>query len=169
MKTLLLMRHAKSSWNHPELTDYDRPLKRRGRNDAHIMSRVIDENDLYPDLILSSSAKRAAETAEALIEGLEYENEIIFSETLYMAEPHDFIEVLKNLDNDIETVMIIAHNPGLEDVLQIIGDKYQAMPTAALGYLVLNLESWDEISFETTGKLAGFWTPKMLKDKAELE
>lgn len=165
MKTLLLMRHAKSSWKDPDLTDHDRPLKKRGRKDAKRMAKVIEANDLYPNLILSSSAARAVETVEVIVDALGYENEIIYSDALYMGEPSDFIEALKTLDSDIEKVMIVAHNPGLEAYLQIIDGEIEAMPTAALGYLVLSLDDWREISFETMGDMVGYWTPKTLAAK----
>lgn len=165
MKTLLLMRHAKSSWKDPDLTDHDRPLKKRGRKDAKRMAKVIEANDLYPNLILSSSAARAVETVEVIVDALGYEKEIIYSDALYMGEPSDFIEALKTLDSDIEKVMIVAHNPGLEAYLQIIDGEIEAMPTAALGYLVLSLDDWREISFETMGDMVGYWTPKTLAAK----
>lgn len=165
MKTLLLMRHAKSSWKDPDLTDHDRPLKKRGRKDAKRIAKVIEANDLYPHLILSSSATRAVETVEVLVDALGFENEIIYSDALYMGEPSDFIEALKTLDSDIEKVMIVAHNPGLEAYLQIIDGEIEAMPTAALGYLVLSLDDWSEISFETMGDMVGYWTPKTLATK----
>jgi phosphohistidine phosphatase len=160
------MRHAKSSWKDPGLTDHERPLKKRGRKDAKRMAKVIEANDLFPDLILSSSATRAVETVKIIVETLGYENEIIYSDALYMGEPSDFIEALKTLDYENEKVMIVAHNPGLEAYLQIIDGEIEAMPTAALGYLVLSLDDWHEISFETMGDLVGYWTPKTLEDKA---
>ena len=165
MKTLLLMRHAKSSWKDPGLTDHERPLKKRGRKDAKRMAKIIEEKDLYPDLILSSSAVRAVETVEVLVEHLGYENEIIYSDALYMGEPSDFIEALKTLDSDIEKVMIVAHNPGLEAYLQIIDGEIESLPTSGLGHLVLSLEDWRELSFETMGKMVSIWTPKKLEGK----
>ena len=165
MKKIFLMRHAKSSWKDPGLTDDERPLKKRGRKDAKRMAKVLEANDLFPDLILCSSARRAVETVEILVETLGYENEIIYSDTLYMGEPGDFIEALKTLDNDIETVMIVAHNPGLEAYVQIIDGEIESMPTAALGHMVLSLEDWQELSFETLGDMVGYWTPKTLEVK----
>ena len=162
MKTLLLMRHAKSSWKNQDLTDHERPLKKRGRKDAKRIASVIQSNNLVPDLILSSSATRAVETVEVLAKNLGYENEIIYSDALYMGEPKDFIEVLKALDNQVNAVMIVAHNPGLEAYLQIIDGEIEAMPTAALGHLVLSTDDWGEISLETMGELVSLWTPKEL-------
>jgi phosphohistidine phosphatase len=165
MKTLLLMRHAKSSWKDPDLTDHERPLKKRGRKDTKHIAKVMEKKDLFPHLILSSSARRAVETVEVLVDALGYENEIIYSEALYMGEPGDFIEALKTLDNDFEIVMVVAHNPGLEAYVQIIDGEIEAMPTAALAHLVLSLEDWQEISFETMGELIGYWTPKTIESK----
>ena len=165
MKTLLLMRHAKSSWKEENLSDHERPLKKRGRKDAKKIAKIIDKNDLYPELILSSTATRAMETVDVIVENLEYENEIIYLDELYMGEPEDFVNALRNLDNDFEKVMIVAHNPGLEAYLQIIDGEIEAMPTAALGYLVLGIDDWQELSFDTMGDLIGFWTPKSLEDK----
>lgn len=165
MKTLLLMRHAKSSWKQENLSDHERPLKKRGRKDAKQIAKIIKEQDLIPDLILSSSAVRAVETAEVIVKSLDYKNEIIYSDALYMGEPGDFVDVLKTLDKHVDKVMIVAHNPGLEAYLQIIDGEIESMPTAALGYLVVNIDKWKDISFDTMGDLIGFWTPKSIEDK----
>ncbi len=162
MKTLLLMRHAEASWERPGLTDHERPLHKRGRKDAKLIAKVMDANHLFPNLILSSTARRAVETVEILAENLGYTNEIIYSDALYMAEPDDFIGTLQKLGDEIDNVLIVAHNPGLETFLQIIVGEIAPMPTGTLGHLVLNLEGWREISFDTMGKLADCWTPKTL-------
>jgi len=165
MKTLLLMRHAKSSWKDNSLSDHDRPLKKRGRKDAKRMANILEKNDLFPHMILSSSAARTVETVDIIVENLGYENEILVLDSLYMGEPDDFVEALQNLDNDIDIVMIVAHNPGIEAYLQIIDGEIEAMPTGALGHLVLGIDDWREVNFDTMGDLLGFWTPKSLKDK----
>ncbi len=164
MKTLLLMRHAKSSWKDNSLSDHDRPLKKRGQKDAKRMAKVIEKNDLFPHCILSSTAVRAVETVDIIAEKLGYENEILYLDSLYMGEPDDFVEALQNLDSDIDIAMIVAHNPGIEAYLQIIDGEIEAMPTAALGHLVLGVDDWRDVNFDTMGDLLGFWTPKSLKD-----
>lgn len=164
MKTLLLMRHAKSSWKDNSLSDHDRPLKKRGKKDAKRMAKVLEKNDLFPHLILTSTAIRAVETVDVIVETLEYENEVLQLDSLYMGEPDDFIKALQNLDNDIDIVMIVAHNPGIEAYLQIVDGEIEAMPTGALGHLVLGVEDWRDLNFDTMGDLLGFWTPKSLKD-----
>jgi phosphohistidine phosphatase len=165
MKTLLLMRHAKSSWKDDSLEDHERPLKKRGKKDAKRIAKAIAKNNLTPDLILSSSAIRARETVEIIVDNLKYKGRIVFSDELYMGEPQDFINALRILSNDYTTVMIVGHNPGLEAYLQIIDGEIEAVPTAGLGYLVLVLDDWKDISLDTMGDLIGFWKPKELKEK----
>lgn len=164
MKTLLLMRHAKSSWKDDKLSDIERPLKKRGRKDAKQIARVIAKNDLIPDVIIASTAVRAKETAKILKQELGLEEKIKLSEKLYMGEPDDFVEVLKEVDNQYNTVLVVAHNPGLEAYLQIIDGEIESVPTGGLGYLVLVLDDWKDISIETMGDLIGFWRPKDLRD-----
>ena len=163
MKNLLLMRHAKSSWKDDSLEDHERPLKKRGRKDAKRIAKVILKHDLVPDLILSSSAVRSRETVDIIVKKLDYKNKVEFSDTLYMGEPQDFIDALCNLPNEHNTVMIVGHNPGLEAYLQIIDGEIESVPTAGLGYLVLVIDDWKDISLDTMGDLIGFWKPKDLK------
>jgi phosphohistidine phosphatase len=162
MKTLLLMRHGKSSWKDDSLSDHERPLKKRGRRDTKRIAQEIEKNDLYPHIILSSSAARAKETAEILMDTLGFENRIIFSDQLYMAEPEDFIDILSQLDDDYDTVLVIGHNPGMEAFIQIIDGEIETLPTAGLGQLVLVLDSWQDISLDTMGDLVGLYKPKEL-------
>lgn len=165
MKTLLLMRHGKSSWKDEELPDHERPLKKRGRKDTKRIAKEILKHNLKPDLLLSSTATRARETVEILTENLDTQNPVRFVDTLYMGEPQDFIEVLKDLNNDDNIVMIVAHNPGLEAYLQIVDGEIESLPTAGLGYLLLALDDWKNISLNTMGDLIGFWKPKELRKK----
>jgi phosphohistidine phosphatase len=162
MKTLLLMRHAKSSWKDSSLSDHERPLKKRGRRDSKIIAQELDKNDLYPHVILSSSATRAMETVEVIVDALDYENRIIFTDELYMAEPEDFVDVLSDLSDDDDTVLIVGHNPGMEAFLQIIDGEIDSLPTAALAHLVLEIDSWQDINLNTMGKLVDLWTPRNL-------
>jgi len=163
MKNLLLMRHAKSSWKDDSLEDHQRPLKKRGRKDSKRIAKVIQKSNLVPDLILSSSAVRSRETVEIVVQTLDYHNTIAFSDELYMGEPDDFIHALRDLSKELNTVMIVGHNPGLEAYLQIIDGEIESVPTAGLGHLVLAIDDWKEISLDTMGDLIGFWRPKDLK------
>ncbi len=167
MKTLLLMRHAKSSWKDDKLSDLERPLKKRGKKDAKRIAKVIKEKNLVPDVIISSPAVRTLETVKILKKDLEFDGKEIVADNLYMGEPQAFIDALKEVNNKHNTVLVVAHNPGLEAYLQIIGGKIEAVPTAGLGYLVLVLEDWKDISLETMGELVGFWKPKELRESKE--
>lgn len=165
MKNLLLLRHGKSSWKDEHLEDHERPLKKRGRKDTRRIAKELLKHDLMPDLILSSSATRTRETAEELQDALDYKKKIVYSDELYMGEPQDFIDLLSSLDNKYNTVMIVAHNPGLETYLQIIDGEIESLPTAGLGHLVLALDDWKEITLDTMGDLISFWSPKELRKK----
>ncbi len=167
MKTLLLMRHAKSSWKDDKLEDHERPLKKRGKKDTKRIATVLQENKLIPDLIISSSAVRARETAEIVAKKVSYAGKIIIMDDLYMGEPQDFLNTLSILNNAFSTVMIVAHNPGLEAYLQILDGEIESVPTGALGHLTLTLDDWKDISLETIGKLVNLWKPKELREKEE--
>lgn len=162
MKTLFLMRHAKSSWKDDSLADHERPLKKRGKKDTKLIAKELKKNDLIPDLIISSSAVRAKETAELLAEALGYKGKIEISDDLYMGEPQDYVNALNGIKEKYDSVMIVGHNPGLEAYLQIIDGEIESMPTGSLGYLMLAEEEWEAISLETMGDLIGFWKPKDL-------
>lgn len=164
MKTLLLMRHGKSSWKDETLEDFERPLKKRGKKNAKKIAKVIAENGLNPDIIIASSATRARETVGVVVEVLGFESRIVFSDELYMGEPSDIVDALKNLNDDYNSVLIVGHNPGLEAYLQIVDGEIEALPTAGLGQLVLVLDRWEDLSFDTMGDLVGFWTPKSLSE-----
>ncbi len=165
MKTLLLMRHGKSSWKDDDLADHERPLKKRGRKDAKRIAKEILKHDLLPELILSSTAERARETVEVLAENLDYQNRIIYAHELYMGEPQDFIDALQEHTQGEGIVMIVAHNPGLEAYLQIVDGEIESLPTGGLGYLLLAMDDWKDVSLEIMGDLIGFWKPKELRKK----
>ena len=112
MKILLLLRHAKSSWKNPGLADINRPLNKRGKRDAPRMGMFIRDQDLVPDIILSSPALRARKTAQAVFIESGYENEIEIHEDFYPGDPYAFIESLTEMADQINKAQIVAHNPG---------------------------------------------------------
>src|SRR5688572_5475639 len=115
MKTLLVLRHAKSSWKETALDDHERPLNKRGRRDGPRMGKLIREHGLTPDVIISSDAVRARLTAEAVAAAAGYSREIRLEEALYAASPADILAVLRTATTTTAgTVMIVGHNPGLE-------------------------------------------------------
>src|SRR5690606_18552882 len=132
MKTLLILRHAKSSWANSAMADHDRPLNERGKRDAPRMGRLLKEYDLVPETIITSSAERALNTAELAALSSSYENEIAVTRTIYHAEPEDYIAYLQELPDDLVRVIVVGHNPGMEELVQELTGQYVAMPTAGL-------------------------------------
>ena len=162
MKTLLVMRHAKSSWDENEIPDHDRPLNKRGKKDAPLMGSVLKQQGLLPDLILSSTAKRARATIELLSEGSSYNADVQWVESLYAAEPQAYIEALRQVPDEMGLVMVVGHNPGLEELVAMLTDEWASLPTAALAEIALNIQHWSELSYEPQGKLVNVWRPKEL-------
>jgi phosphohistidine phosphatase len=169
MKTLLLMRHAKSSWKETDLPDQERPLNKRGRNDAPLMGHLLVDRELVPERILSSSAVRARQTAEAVIETSGFKGPVDTLDQLYLAEAEDYIAALQKLPDALERVMIIGHNPGLETLLQMLSKRIESLPTAVLAHLVLPIDQWSQLTVETTGELVEIWRPKELREEMEEE
>lgn len=162
MKSLLILRHAKSSWGDPSLSDHDRPLNKRGKKDAPRMGELLREEDLLPDLIICSTARRARETAEIVAEASACEGEIQTIRDLYAAGPEAYIEILSALTDDYQTVMVVGHNPGLEELLYELTGELQPLPTAALAQVRLPIQSWQEVEDAEIGELVGYWRPKEL-------
>jgi phosphohistidine phosphatase len=156
----LILRHAKSSWKDEDLADHDRPLNKRGKANAPQVGELIVREGLMPDMIISSSAKRAQSTAELVAEAAGYDGELHLLRELYAAPPAAYIQALSKLDDRFDRILIVGHNPGLEDLLQGLTYEVQSMPTAALACVELPIERWSEISQRTRGKLAHIWRPK---------
>ena len=157
MKTLYVLRHAKSDWEDRSLTDFERPLNERGRTAAPKMGEFMRQNGFVPDLIVSSSAKRARETAELVKAAAKFEAEIRFDPKIYEASLSDLIEAVSNVENSYQKLLIIGHNPGFEHLVGSLTGAYQPMPTAALAIIELQIESWDEIT--RGGKLKNLFKP----------
>ena len=162
MKTLLILRHAKSSWKYSTLADHDRPLKPRGRRDAPRMGSLIKDEDLVPNLILSSTAKRTRTTTELVAEACSYDGKIEFRRDLYNAWTSDLIDILRGVKSKHNCVMIVGHNPGLEELLYVLTDQEEWLPTAALAQIQLPIKRWNKLDDETEGKLVNLWRPREL-------
>jgi phosphohistidine phosphatase len=163
MTTLLLLRHAKSSWEDPKLPDHERPLNRRGREAAAKVGRVLKEHSLSPELILSSTARRAVATAE-LVRDSGGAPPIETFRRLYLAEPEVYLEVLRSYDRPPERVMLVGHNPGLEALLSTWLGRSEPMPTAALACLRFPDASFRDLTLESPVELFHFWKPRELDD-----
>jgi phosphohistidine phosphatase len=162
MKTLLVLRHAKSSWREAELADHDRPLNKRGKRDAPRMGELMRAEGLLPDLILTSSARRALTTAELVAEASGFDGDIQVSRDLYAAGPEEFIDALCVLPDELDTVMVVGHNPGLEELVELLTEESSAMPTAALAQVQLDIDRWVDLQEQESGRLVNLWLPRNL-------
>ena len=164
MLTLFLCRHAKSSWDEPGLSDKDRPLNARGKNDAPMMGRMLENREENPDLIISSPAERAFKTAKLISDELGYrQKDIIVDNRIYMAGIGDFIEVLKECRSKDKTIMIFSHNYGITDFANYISSsRIDNIPTCGIVKIKFEFSNWEKIKKEK-GKLEYFIYPKMFK------
>jgi len=162
MKTLLILRHAKSDWGNSQLSDHERPLNGRGSYDAPRMGAWLKQQGMVPELIISSTAVRALTTAELVAQGCDFEGELRLTNDLYLAGPPTYIDTLNQLPNDSERVMVVGHNPGMESLLSLLTGKDRRMTTANLAVVELPIDSWRELTLFSDGRLAHFWRPKDL-------
>lgn len=162
MKTLLVLRHAKSSWKNVNLADFDRPLNKRGKNDAPRMGALLKQEEIVPELIISSSAERALATAEAVALACGYDSEIQITRQLYHAWPEAYLEMLNNVPDENQRVMVVGHNPGVESLVEELTGDWIRMPTAALAQISLNINQWSELSLDSKEELINYWWPKEL-------
>jgi phosphohistidine phosphatase len=163
MKTLLLFRHAKSSWKDDSLDDRKRPLNKRGQDDAPRMGKLLREQGILPDLVLCSTAVRARTTLELACEALGYHGEIDYREDLYAFEAGAYLNALQKLPDEPGLVMVVGHNPALEEVLAGLTGEYLALPTAALAEIELDIERWKDLSFGMHARLKNLWYPKEVR------
>jgi phosphohistidine phosphatase len=167
MKRLHLLRHAKSSWDDPALADHDRPLAPRGRRAAEAMAQHLRNEGIAPELVLCSPSARTRQTLTAIAPGLGENADVRIESELYAASAATLLEVLHELPDEVSSVMLIAHNPGIQDLAVSLaggGPAIERMrskfPTAALATLELDV-SWSELTPEGA-ELVGFVKPKDL-------
>jgi len=160
MKKLYIIRHAKSSWDSDAKSDFDRPLNKRGKRDAPLMGEVLKELDVMPDLILASSAKRTTMTALILAEKIGYDEEIVFEDDLYLASDSEIDGFIKRVDDSINSLFVIAHNPGVTNFINRFTDDYISnLPTTGVFAIEFEVESWHDIK-PRSGKKLFFEYPK---------
>ena len=161
MKTLYLVRHAKSSWKNPNLDDFERPLNKRGRKNAPFMGKILKKLKVAPDLVISSPANRAATTARIIAAAINYPLENIrYSEAIYEFSENALFHVVKHIDDTVNKAMVVGHNPAINGLANYIGDQPIAnIPTCGVFCVELDTSSWKKIS-EHCGKLKFFEFPK---------
>jgi phosphohistidine phosphatase len=163
MKTLMLLRHAKSSKDDPELEDHQRSLTKRGKEAAKRIGRLIRDKKIVPDLIISSTAVRARKTAEKAAAESQYQGAIELEDRLYLADPGAIHAVVRQFDAGRDRVLLVGHNPGISDFLSRLVRTEEEMPTAALAVIELPIGSWNKLSAKTRGRLANYWKPRELE------
>lgn len=150
MKTLYLLRHAKSSWDFPQLSDHDRPLNNRGRTDAPLIGEKLAERNIRPDLMVSSPAVRALTTATLVAKEIGYEVErIAVVERAYHADTEDLLEIIQETPPKVEELMLVGHNDGLTDLVNQLSPTYiDNVPTTGIVSLSFDTSSWEDISLQ---------------------
>ena len=158
------MRHAKSDWGNENLTDFDRPLNKRGNKAAPFMGEEIKKRNKLPDIIISSPANRAKTTAILVAEASNYKKEIVFEKDFYFGYTEDIIGKIKSVDTSIDRIMIVGHNPIWEGLVSSLSknNPYVTMPTAAIASINFDINDWSELKFGT-GTLEWLIKPKELQ------
>jgi phosphohistidine phosphatase len=162
MKRLLLLRHAKSSWNDAGLADFDRPLNERGLRAAPLMGRFMRERKLRPDLVLCSPAQRARQTAALLAEAAGLSAPLRYDGRIYEATAARLVEVLSQAEEEAREILLVGHNPGLEELLALLTGEARRMPTAALACIELDTDNWAKLAARS-GRLEWHVKPKELE------
>ncbi|GAB3193965.1 phosphohistidine phosphatase [Pontibacter aydingkolensis] len=155
MKTLYILRHAKSSWDFDELSDHDRPLNKRGRNDAQLMGQELSGRGAIPALIVSSSAVRAITTATLVGREMKFETEdIVVTDKIYGADKHELLDVVHNTPSDVDSVMLVGHNEPISEFANMLSPEHVvSLPTTGVVALSFNCDSWYDISKENASLL----------------
>lgn len=161
MKALYLLRHAKSSWKETGLRDFDRPLNNRGREAAPLVGRFIRKGRLRIDVVLSSPATRARQTAALVKESAGLSAEPLYDERIYEADAGRLLEVVRQAAASADALMLVGHNPGMEELVELLTGERREMPTAALACISLDVEKWGKVR-AGAGRLEWLVRPKEL-------
>jgi len=146
MKTLLLIRHAKSDWTHLGARDYDRRLNQRGCIDAPEMGRRLMKRNLVPEFFVASSAERARLTATLITQTITFpEEQLEWRKELYLASPATMLEVIGQTPAHVDVLALLAHNPGITELAESLSkQRFDNVPTAGIVTLSADIKSWDE-------------------------
>jgi phosphohistidine phosphatase len=157
MKTLLILRHAKSSRDEPDLADHERPLNERGKQAAKEAGRFLRDKELTPDLIVSSTAVRARKTAQKAAKQCEYPRAIELEEQLYLGNAQTHYGVVRKTEAGCKRLLIVGHNPGISDFLNRLTSGDEELPTAGLAVVQLPIKDWKDLTARTRGKVVKLW------------
>lgn len=161
MKTLYLMRHAKSSWDDSSQKDFDRTLNERGKKDLLEMGKRLKKKGIKPDLIISSPALRALKTAKEIAKEIGYpEKNIVHEFDVYNASIEDLIFIIRNIDNKYESVMLFGHNPSFTGMVGYLTNQFiDNIPTAGIVQINFDLPTWKQVTHQS-GQFISFDFPK---------
>lgn len=168
MKKLIVIRHAKSSWDDPSLDDFDRPLNKRGEKDAPRIGKLLREMKIVPDYLITSPAVRTMETCKQIAKKLDFpSNKIIRNQRLYHAEKEVILQVVKEIidrkNDDEEIAMLFGHNPGLTEFVNAISNEAIAnIPTCGVVIISFPNTHWQDVEFGS-GSMEWFHYPKKLE------
>ena len=163
MKTLFLLRHAKSSRKDQSLPDFERPLNGRGKQAAEKVGRYLKRELIVPELVLSSPAARARETIERVAKAAKWSVEVRFDQRIYEAGGLRLLEVISQIENERKAVLLVGHNPGIEELLMLLAGESKKVPTGALMKLELKSSKWTTAA-DKRAKLAWLIKPRKLAD-----
>ena len=142
MKTLFLLRHAKSSWKDETLADFERPLNRRGKRAAETMGDYFRSEGIVPELIVCSPAVRARETLELVSKAAKWSTEVRYDQRIYEASGMRLAEIVSQIDNDRKTAMLVGHNPGMEELLLLLTAESVEIPTGTCAKIAVKAGKW---------------------------
>lgn len=162
MKTLLILRHAKAEPPDDNMSDHDRPLAPRGKKDAPRIGNWLADQSLVPQAILSSDAARAKATARLVAEACDFNGDIQLFRQLYMAMPETYLEVVAAAAEEADRVLVVGHNPTLDDLLFLLTGSHEGFPTAGLAVIDLAVETWSEVQLPKRYTLSHFVRDKEL-------
>lgn len=164
MKKLYLVRHAKSSWDDITLEDFDRPLNKRGENDAPFMGKVLNKKSIIADIIISSPSKRTKQTLQLINEQFPFPLKIIYDEDIYETTLAGLESVIQHIDNKYENIFLFGHNPSLNSFVEKYINMDENIPTCGVVGIQFDCKSWKEISPNNAKKLF-FEYPKLYKNR----
>ncbi len=162
MKTLYLLRHGKSSWKDETLPDVERPLNGRGRRASQTVGAFLKREKIIPDLVLSSSAIRARQTTDIVMETAKLRTDLRFDERIYEAGAQRLLEVVRQIEKSKKIVLLVGHNPGMEEFLTMLTGAVDTMPTGTLSKVVLSASNWADMG-DKGATLEWIVKPKELK------
>ncbi len=165
MRELILLRHAKSSWASPGLSDHERPLNKRGRAAAELIGRCCAKSDLLPDLVRSSDSARTRETVARWAAAANWSGSIEWSPDLYHAAPHQLLDAARTAPDSASRLMIVAHNPGIEELASSLAGREIVMPTGTLVLLEVGLDAWADLDHAVLRERL-VWRPRELADQS---